>query len=92
MKLIRVDDSEGLLQWYREAFVALQQVACRLVAKTWIKKIHPKKVREEAADIYNEILTYVSNRRTHTTARCRGTSQQIRIERNHLTGRWVSAS
>ncbi|OAG38335.1 hypothetical protein AYO21_07455 [Fonsecaea monophora] len=40
---IRVDDHEKLAQWYREAFLILQQVACRLVAKVWIKRIHPKK-------------------------------------------------
>ncbi|OAP61198.1 hypothetical protein AYL99_03399 [Fonsecaea erecta] len=40
---IRVDDHEKLAQWYRQAFLILQQVACRLVAKVWIKEIHPKK-------------------------------------------------
>ncbi|KIX09958.1 uncharacterized protein Z518_01039 [Rhinocladiella mackenziei CBS 650.93] len=40
---IRVDDREKLEQWFEEAFLTLQQVACRLVAKVWIKKIHPKK-------------------------------------------------
>ncbi|OAL22551.1 hypothetical protein AYO22_07109 [Fonsecaea multimorphosa] len=40
---IRVDDHEKLTQWYRQAFLVLQQVACRLVAKVWIKEIHPKK-------------------------------------------------
>jgi hypothetical protein len=39
-----MDDRERLEQWFREAFVAMQQVACRTVAKVWIKKIHPKKV------------------------------------------------
>ena len=41
---IQVNDSEKLAEWYKEAFLTLQQVACRLVAKVWIKKIHPKKV------------------------------------------------
>lgn len=41
---IRVDDREKLAQWFQEAFLTLQQVACRLVAKVWIKRIHPKKV------------------------------------------------
>ncbi|KIW27346.1 hypothetical protein, variant [Cladophialophora immunda] len=40
---IRVDDHEKLAHWYREAFLILQQVACRLVAKVWIKRLHPKK-------------------------------------------------
>ncbi|EXJ83851.1 hypothetical protein A1O1_07479 [Capronia coronata CBS 617.96] len=40
---IRVDDREKLEQWFEQAFLTLQQVACRLVAKIWIKKIHPKK-------------------------------------------------
>ncbi|ETI23529.1 hypothetical protein G647_05331 [Cladophialophora carrionii CBS 160.54] len=40
---IRVDDDKALAEWYRDAFLGLQQVSCRLVAKIWIKKIHPKK-------------------------------------------------
>jgi hypothetical protein len=42
---IRVNDRDRLERWFREAFLAMQQVACRLVAKIWIKKIHPKKAR-----------------------------------------------
>jgi hypothetical protein len=41
---IRADDHKKLAEWYKHAFLKLQQVACRLVAKVWIKKIHPKKV------------------------------------------------
>jgi hypothetical protein len=41
---IRVDDAQALEAWYGEAFLRLQQVACRVVAKIWIKKIQPKKV------------------------------------------------
>ena len=41
---IRVGDREALEHWFREAFLTMQQVACRIVAKVWIKKIHPKKV------------------------------------------------
>ena len=41
---IEVNDREKLEQWFREAFLTMQQVACRMVAKVWIKKIHPKKV------------------------------------------------
>ncbi|KAI1612235.1 hypothetical protein EDD36DRAFT_466074 [Exophiala viscosa] len=40
---LRVDDRERLERWFREAFVAMQQVACRTIAKIWIKRIHPKK-------------------------------------------------
>lgn len=40
---IEVRDRERLEQWFREAFLTMQQVACRLVAKVWIKKIHPKR-------------------------------------------------
>ncbi|KAK4946209.1 hypothetical protein LTR10_014721 [Elasticomyces elasticus] len=40
---VRVDDRERLERWFREAFVAMQQVACRTIAKIWIKRIHPKK-------------------------------------------------
>jgi hypothetical protein len=42
--LIRIDNSEALNAWYTEAFIKLQQITCRLIAKLWIKKIHPKKV------------------------------------------------
>jgi len=31
-------------EWFEQAFLTMQQVACRAVAKLWIKKIHPKKV------------------------------------------------
>lgn len=41
---IEVRDRDKLEKWFREAFLTMQQVACRLVAKVWIKKIHPKKV------------------------------------------------
>lgn len=41
---IHVGDRESLEHWFREAFLTMQQVACRIVAKVWIKKIHPKKV------------------------------------------------
>ncbi|KAJ4536267.1 hypothetical protein HRR78_008521 [Exophiala dermatitidis] len=46
---IRVDDREKLEQWFEQAFLTLQQVACRLVAKIWIKKIHPKKMSSTAS-------------------------------------------
>ncbi|KAJ9603753.1 hypothetical protein H2200_011939 [Cladophialophora chaetospira] len=49
---IRVDDIERLAKWYKEAFIRLQQVACRLVAKAWIKKIHPKK---QSTHPYNDV-------------------------------------
>ncbi|KIW20468.1 hypothetical protein PV08_01043 [Exophiala spinifera] len=40
---IRVDDHDQLQRWFKEAFVAMQQVACRIIAKMWIKRIHPRK-------------------------------------------------
>ncbi|KAJ9494717.1 hypothetical protein LTR99_001780 [Exophiala xenobiotica] len=40
---IRVDDRDNLERWFKEAFVAMQQVACRIIAKVWIKRIHPRK-------------------------------------------------
>ncbi|KEF60596.1 uncharacterized protein A1O9_02157 [Exophiala aquamarina CBS 119918] len=40
---VEVQETEQLEKWFREAFLTMQQVACRLVAKVWIKKIHPKK-------------------------------------------------
>ena len=41
---IRIDDTEAQAKWFSDAFKAVQQVACRTIAKVWIKKIHPKKV------------------------------------------------
>lgn len=35
--------SADLLDWYAERFDALQQATCKLVVKTWIKVIEPKK-------------------------------------------------
>ncbi|KAK5052136.1 hypothetical protein LTR84_002940 [Exophiala bonariae] len=43
MLQIQVDDQARLEQWFTDAFVDIQQVVCRLIAKVWIKKIHPKK-------------------------------------------------
>ena len=43
--VIRLGDKEGQAKWFSEAFKAVQQVACRTIAKVWIKKIHPKKAR-----------------------------------------------
>lgn len=42
---IRVDDKKAQEKWFSDAFKAVQQVGCRTIAKVWIKKIHPKKVR-----------------------------------------------
>ena len=39
----RISDKDGLEKWFGEAFKAVQQVSCRLIAKVWIKKIHPRK-------------------------------------------------
>jgi hypothetical protein len=36
-------DHVKMEMWYRDAFHAVQQVSCRLVAKLWIKRIHLKK-------------------------------------------------
>lgn len=30
-------------KWFTDAFRAVQQVSCRIIAKEWIKTIHPKK-------------------------------------------------
>ena len=51
-KLIQfeISDTEELRKWTVEAFEAVQQVTCRLIAKLWIKKIEPKK---QSAHPYN---------------------------------------
>lgn len=64
-----VKDLRAQEQWFGEAFKAVQQVACRTIAKNWIKKIHPKKV--DASKTYDcRLLTADSNPRTHTTVVC----------------------
>lgn len=42
---LMVKDWDAQEKWFGEAFKAVQQVGCRTIAKVWIKKIHPKKVR-----------------------------------------------
>lgn len=43
MRQIEVQETEAITAWMREAFAAVQQQACRLLAKEWIKVIQPKK-------------------------------------------------
>ena len=40
---LKLGDKEATERWYQDAFQAIQQVACRWLAKTWIKRIQPKK-------------------------------------------------
>ena len=51
-KLIQLEigKAEDVEHWIIEAFDAVQQVTCRLIAKLWIKKIEPKK---QSAHPYN---------------------------------------
>lgn len=42
----QVDAREDWRCWFTDAFYALQQVSCRLVAKEWIKTIQPRKQYE----------------------------------------------
>ncbi len=39
----RADAREDWEKWFNDAFRAVQQVSCRVIAKEWIKTIHPKK-------------------------------------------------
>lgn len=39
----RADATEDWRKWFYNAFRAVQQQACRTIAKEWIKTIHPKK-------------------------------------------------
>ncbi|KAK5080249.1 hypothetical protein LTR24_008602 [Lithohypha guttulata] len=39
----RADATGDWEKWFSDAFRALQQVSCRVIAKEWIKTIHPKK-------------------------------------------------
>jgi hypothetical protein len=45
-----IGDTAQAERWIIEAFEAVQQVTCRLIAKLWIKKIEPKK---QSAHPYN---------------------------------------
>lgn len=40
---IKVCETEKWEKWFDNAFKAIQQQACRFIAKEWIKLIHPKK-------------------------------------------------
>jgi len=52
---IRLDDEEGLANYYRECFTTIQQLAMKTLLKGWIKTIHPTRqtdfpyVRHESA-------------------------------------------
>ena len=39
----RADARSEWEKWFTDAFRAVQQVSCRVIAKEWIKTIHPKK-------------------------------------------------
>ena len=39
----RADATGDWEKWFSDAFRAVQQVSCRVIAKEWIKTIHPKK-------------------------------------------------
>lgn len=39
----RADAADSWEKWFNDAFRAVQQVSCRIIAKEWIKTIHPKK-------------------------------------------------
>jgi len=39
----RADATGDWEKWFNDAFRAVQQVSCRVIAKEWIKTIHPKK-------------------------------------------------
>jgi len=39
----RADARDDWEKWFNDAFRAVQQVSCRVIAKEWIKTIHPKK-------------------------------------------------
>jgi hypothetical protein len=88
---IEVRDRDKLEQWFREAFLTMQQVACRLVAKVWIKKIHPKKVSKPLVSSRGLFLTEISsNPHTLIMEGCRVINHQIRIGLDLHTGQRVS--
>lgn len=88
---IEVRDQEKLEQWFREAFLTMQQVACRLVAKVWIKKIHPKKVGNPLLSSRGLLLTEISsNPHTPIMEGCRVINHQIQTGLDLHTGQRVS--
>lgn len=89
---IEVQDKEQLEKWFREAFLLMQQVACRLVAKVWIKKIHPKKVGQ-SLPTRSQCLPLTensSNLHTLTMEECRATSHRIQTGLDLHIGQLVS--
>lgn len=40
---LRIGDSQAVYRYYEEQFKQLQQTACKLMAKAWVKVIEPKK-------------------------------------------------
>lgn len=47
---IAADDDEGWKLWFQNAFKLLRQLACRDIAREWIRVIHPRK---QATHPYN---------------------------------------
>ena len=40
---VRLDDEKVLEAWYEDQFWHMQQIPCKIIAKAWIKAVHPKK-------------------------------------------------
>jgi hypothetical protein len=90
---IRVDDRDNLERWFKEAFVAMQQVACRIIAKVWIKRIHPRKVSNQPGyTAWSAQVDSCSNLLTPITAACHAVRAKIRSGHDRLIGHLVSFS
>lgn len=81
-----VKDWDAQQKWFGEAFKAVQQVGCRTIAKVWIKKIHPKKVRSSHQEHCTAALTPMSNRLIHTMGPCHEIQSPMPAALDRLTG------
>ena len=87
---IRVDDRDRLEGWFKEAFVAMQQVACRIIAKVWIKRIHPRKVgSQQGCTAWSAKADSCSNLLTPIMAACHAVRAKIRSGHDRLIGHLV---
>lgn len=43
IECIKIGDSVALDEYYRQRFLDIQQLSCKVIAKAWIRVIEPKK-------------------------------------------------
>ena len=43
MTSFRIDDEDAVINFYKTRFLQMQQIPCKIVNKTWVKVVQPKK-------------------------------------------------